>query len=194
MGKAVQRDLSENSREHGPRRTKHGGGLDANKRKLTRPFKKGKPLHIVLKSSHAKGPRSLRSAPNKLVIDRLITKSAKKLNAKMHAIQNVGNHIHLFMTFQTKPELTNFLKSVTASIARHVLKAKKGKPAGIRFWDAIPFTRIVDGLRDFHGMMNYILKNRIEVDYGADAREAIERFERAERKARKTGRHASEFL
>ena len=192
--KSAQSDLFEGKREHGPRRTKHGGGIDANKRKLARPFRKNKPLHIVLKSSYVKGLRSLRSAHNKLAVEKIVQTNAKKQNAKLHAHQNVGNHLHILASFKTKAALTKFLKTIAALISRHVTNAKKGKPAGIKFWDAIPFSRIVDGLRDFRGMLNYILKNRIQAEYGSEAREEMERFERAEAKARKTGRPAFEFL
>ena len=194
MRKAAQRDFFEDKREHRPNRTKHGGGIEKNKRKLARPFRANKPIHIVIKSSHAKGALSLRSMQNKLAVESILINHAKKTNAKLHAKQNVGNHVHILATFKTKKMLTRFLKAITALIARHVTKAKKGKPFGVKFWDEIPFTRIVEGLRDFRGMLNYILKNRIEAEYGAAARERMENFEKAEAKARKTGRVAYDFL
>ena len=180
MKKSAQRDFFESQREHGPRRSRHGGGLEKNKRKLSRPFQKTKPLHIVLKSSHATGSRSLRSASNRVAVDTMINDQSRKVSAKIHAKQNVGNHVHLLMSFKTKTALTKFLKAIASMIARHVTQARKGKPAGFRFWDEIPFSRIVDGLRDFRGMLNYILKNRIESEYGREAREALEAFEKAE--------------
>lgn len=181
MKKSSQRDFFEGIREHS-KRTRHGGGLEKEKRKLARPFRKNKPLHIVLKSSRATGKWSLRSARNKVAVDAIIETHSRKVAAKIHAKQNVGNHIHLLMSFKTKALLTNFLKAIASIISRHVTQARKGHPVGGRFWDEIPFSRIVDGLRDFQGMLNYILKNRIEADYGRDAREAMEEFEKLQRK------------
>ena len=194
MKNAIQRDLFDGKREYGPRRTKHGGGLESKKRKIARPFQSNKPIHIVMKSSLAKGKMSLLSMQNRILIEQIIKTHASKVKAKIHASQNVGSHIHLLMTFKTKTALTNFLKTITALISRHVTKAKKGKPFGKRFWDERPFTRIVKGLRDFRGMLNYILKNKIEAEFGSDARTAIEKLERAQAKARRSGRCVSECL
>ena len=190
MKKAVQRDFFEGKRENGPRRTKHGGGLETNKRKLARPFRASRPLHIVLKSSHARGALSMRSMRNRLAVDKIVVAHATKARAKLHAKQNVGNHIHLLMTFKTRVALKVFLRSVAALIARHVTGAKKGKPFGSPFWDEIPFTRIFEGLRDFRGMLNYIFKNKIEAESGTAARERMERREEAERKLRRRRRSA----
>ena len=181
MRKSSQRDFFEGKREHGPRRSRHGGGLEKNKRKLARPFQKSKPLHIVLKSSRATGKWSLRSVRNKLAVDAIIEKQSRKVVAKIHAQQNVGNHIHLLMSFKTKAALTKFLRAIASMISRHVTQARKGHPAGVRFWDELPFSRIVDGLRDFRGMLKYIFKNRIESDYGRNARDAMEEFEQIQR-------------
>jgi REP element-mobilizing transposase RayT len=194
MRKAIQSDLFDGKREYGPHRYKHGGDLNIGKRKLARPFKRNTPIHIVLKSSQAVGKCSMLSARNKVAIDRIIEKQARKQQAKVHAQQNVGNHCHLMASFKTREHFKRFLRAVCGLIARHVLGAEKGEPAGAKFWDHTPFTRIVRGLRDFRGMMNYILKNTVEAERGRNLREGIETFERAFTKARKTGREAYEFF
>jgi REP element-mobilizing transposase RayT len=194
MRKSVQGDLFEGKREHGPRRYKHGGDLHVGKRKLDRPFKRNTPMHIVFKSSHAKGKNSMRSAHNQVAIDTIIEKQARRQNAKVHAQQNVGSHLHLMASFKTKDQLKKFMRAVSGLIARHVLRTKKGKPAGVKFWDHIPFTRIVQGMNDFYGMLRYILKNTLEAECGKEWREGIERYERALRKAKKTGRDVLEIL
>ncbi|RYZ76800.1 MAG: hypothetical protein EOP06_30935, partial [Proteobacteria bacterium] len=155
MGKAIQRDLFEGRLEHGPNRFKHGGDLNRGKRKIARPFKSNTPIHIVLKSSLATGENSMLSPHNRIAIDRIIEKQARKQQAKIHAQQNVGNHCHLMASFRTRAQFKKFLKAVSGLIARHVLRTKKGRPAQARFWDQIPFTRIVRGFRDFKSMIHY---------------------------------------
>jgi REP element-mobilizing transposase RayT len=194
MGKAIQQDLFDGKREHGPRRYKHGGDINVGKRKLARPFKKNAAIHIVFKSSLAKGVNSMLSPRNRLAIDRIIEKQARKQEAKVHGQQNVGNHIHFMASFKTKKQLTRFLKAVAGLIARHVLGAQKGQPAGTKFWDHPPFSRIIQGARDFAGMVRYILKNEVEARLGKAFREGIEKFDRAQAKAQKTGRAIWEFL
>jgi REP element-mobilizing transposase RayT len=192
MGKATQSDLFEGKREHGPRRYKHGGDLNIGKRKIARPFKRNTPIHIVLKSSQAKGVNSMLSPQNRVAIDRIIEKQARKHQGKIHAQQNVGNHCHLMASFKTREQFKKFLKAVSGLIAQHVLKTRKGQPAKTKFWDHIPFTRIVQGLRDFRIMLEYILKNMIEVEVGKKFRESVESSERAFAKIRRTGRDARE--
>lgn len=131
---------------------------------------------------------------NKLAIEDIIERQARRDQAKIHGQQNVGNHLHLMVSFRTKEQFIRFLRSISGLIASHVLQARKGKPAGGKFWDQIPFTRIIQGFCDFNNMLRYILKNVVEVEIGTDFREGIERFERALAKSRKTGRHVSEFL
>jgi REP element-mobilizing transposase RayT len=194
MGKAIQQDLFDGKREHGPRRYKHGGGIYIGKRKLARPFKKNAAIHIVFKSSRAKGVNSMLSPRNRLAIDRIIEKQARNQEAKIHAQQNVGNHIHCMASFKTKKQFTRFLKAVAGLIARLVLGAQKGQPAGTKFWDHPPFSRIIQGARDFAGMVRYILKNEVEARLGKAFREGIEKFDRAQAKAQKAGREVWEFL
>jgi REP element-mobilizing transposase RayT len=194
MGKAIQQDLFDGKREHGPRRYKHGGDINIGKRKLARPFKKNTAIHIVFKSSRARGVNSMLSLRNRLAIDRIIEEQARKQEAKIHAQQNVGNHIHCMASFKKKNQLTRFLRAVAGLIARHVLGAEKGQPAGTKFWDHPPFSRIIQGTRDFAGMVRYILKNEVEARLGKAFREGIERFDRAQAKAIKAGREVWEFL
>lgn len=134
------------------------------------------------------------SPRNQIAIDRIIEKQARKNDVKIHAEQNVGNHLHVMASFKSKPQFKRFLRAVAGLIARHVLESKKGHAAKTKFWDHIPFTRIVQGFRDFTGMLRYILKNTVEAELGKEFREGVERFERALAKAKKAGREIWEFL
>ncbi len=189
-----QADLFANDTDHRPRRYTHGGDTSKGKRKLSRPLDRRKPAHLTLKSTKAKGPLNFRSPRNKLYIERVVEKWARKLGITIHAQQNVGNHIHLIVSFPRREAVQNFMRTVAGLIARHVTGAKKGRPFGERFWDALAFSRVVHGERDLWNLKRYILKNEVEAEFGGSARDGVERFDEADRKARKTGRPITDFL
>ena len=127
MAKAKQLDLLTSQRAFAPRRITHGGE-GKKQRKLMRPLDTRKPIHLVLKSKHAKGKLSLLGAKNRLTVVRIITERARQFKITLHQKQNVGNHIHILASFRTKPGLQNFLRTIAALIAREVTGARRGRP------------------------------------------------------------------
>ena len=103
-------------------------------------------------------------------IDRIIEKHAKLNNIKIHNFANVGNHLHLVASFKLRRQMQKFLKVVASLIARLMTGARKGKPFG-KFWDSVAFSRVINGLRDLKGVMNYVTANQIEAKFGKLERE-----------------------
>lgn len=194
MRRAKQKDFFEGKREHGPGRISHGGESSARRRKINRPLDRKKPIHLVLKSAHAKGPLSLLGVKNQIFVERTLKKWSQHFQITIHSWQNVGNHIHIVCSFSQPDSVRNFLRTVAALIARQVTGARRGKPFGKRFWDHLAFSRIAMGRADFKRMENYVYKNKLEVDYGYLARKTVEMYEAAEREARKAGRNVWEIL
>lgn len=180
----MQRDFFQNQREHGPNRHVHGGAIDQGKRKLKRPLDPRKPVHLVLKSSHAKGKLSLLGFKNRPRIEIIVRERARQFGIKLHDWQNVGNHLHLVASFKRRENLQDFLRTIAALIARHVTGARRGKPFGKRFWDRLAFSRVIFGRVGFGHARSYVVKNRIEAEEGIEARKIIEQYEDAQRKAR----------
>lgn len=180
--RAKQTDFFEKNREVGPRRSQHGGSLANGKRKVARPLDAKKSVHLVLKSTHAKGSMSLLSARNRLVVQAIIRNRAAQFGIVIQGFELMGNHIHLILRFKSRAMFQRFLKTITGLIARHVTGARKGKPFGKRFFDELAFTRLVQGLRDFRGLITYLFKNEIERDVHPLARVDIERREANARK------------
>ena len=194
MSKARQRDFFTKQTDYAPRRSSLGGETSKGHRKLRRPLDRKRPIHLVLKSSHAKGALSMLSRRNRLEVKRIFQQRARQFGVTIHGFENMGNHIHAALTFRRKEEFQNFLRTVSALIARHVTGARKGNPFGKRFWDHLAFTRVVTGLRSWKGLLGYLKKNQIEREGGQAARKAIEAYERATAKARRTGRDVWEIL
>src|SRR6188472_3497766 len=72
----------------------HGGVKSIGKRKTRRPLDSKKPIHIVLKSSKAKGPLSMSSPLNKSKVANIIHTYADRFTVKIYDYSNNGNHLH----------------------------------------------------------------------------------------------------
>jgi len=146
----------------------HGGDLRTGKRKIRRPLDPKRPIHLVLKSSRARGKSSLLQSHYKKRIEFLIEQSAKRYGIKIYHFANVGNHLHLLVRTPARANFQNFLRIITGKIAILVTKAKKGEKKG-KFWDALSFTRVIHWGRDFKQLTTYFIKNQIEgFGYGVD--------------------------
>ncbi len=139
----------------------HGGDTSQGKRKIARPIDLKRPLHVVLRSSMAKGQWSLLHLKNKNQINKLTQKIAKKYRIRIFRFVNVGNHIHLLIQTYSRKNFQSFLRELSGTIACLVTNAKKGKPIG-RFWDKLAFSRIVFWGIDFKKLHTYLIKNIFE--------------------------------
>lgn len=189
-----QTDFFESQRDFAPRRLAHGGSVSKGRRKLARPLASKKPVHLVLKSSCAKGQLSLLGPRHRLGVDQTIRRWARHFAVTLHFFENMGNHLHIVVSFPRRANFQKFLKTIAAQIAKLVTGARKGHPFGKRFWDTLAFTRVITGRRDFLGMQNYLRKNEIERQVGALARQTVEQYEEALRAARRRGVDVWEIL
>ena len=184
MAHRKQKDLFEKSREFGPNRTTKGDAHDVGKRKLSRPFRRHQPIHIVMKSEHAVGKYSLLSAKNQPAVETLLESTSAKFHVKVHCWQNVGNHCHLVISTSTRKYFVGFLRTFAAPVARKVSGSRRGRPQTKSFWTQTIFSRLIHGLRDLRGMFNYVAKNKIEALFGKKARAKVELAEELVRKKR----------
>jgi len=128
-----------------------------------RPINCQKALHTVIKSSLAKGTQSLKALHNEEMVWQIISQQAAKNDIKLYSYANAGNHLHMLLRAKTRESYVKFIRAITGLIARHVLKAERGRAQNKKFWDARPFTRIVHfGRHDFHKVKKYLLRNTLE--------------------------------
>jgi REP element-mobilizing transposase RayT len=148
-----------------PDKSRFGGSLLKGNPKGRRPYHSGVALHVVLRSSRAKGPLSLHRRYK--AIRRLICKQADTFGVKLYRVANSGNHIHLLLRPSAeRKEFANFMRAISGLIARLILKAERGNKKGIKFWDARPFSRIVNWGKSFGICVRYVEKNILEaVDF-----------------------------
>lgn len=139
------------------------GGTFRNKRKGrqgSRPLAVRHSMHVVLRSSQAKGDKSFLKHRKKVrgIIDRF----AKRYGVKIHTLANVGNHLHLHIQLANRFTYKAFIRAVTGTIALAMTGASKLKKNAKKFWDYRPFSRVVIGYRAFLKVRDYVLVNQLE--------------------------------
>ncbi len=117
-------------------------------------------MHLVLRSSQAKGERSLLHESK--FIQLLIARLAKRFRVRVYEQANSGNHLHLLVRAETRDGFKQFLMALSGRIAQKMTGAAKGKPLAAKFWDFIPFTRIVEWGRAFAIVRRYVIQNTLE--------------------------------
>lgn len=153
---------------------KHGGDLAKGKRKTFRPIDTKQALHVVLRSSKARGEVSLLHPKHCNAIEKHVQKIARRCGVRVYRFANVGNHLHLLIKVPSRPAWKRFAKQLSGGVAQIVTGARKGVALSRRrdssipesaqraFWDHLLFTRIVSFGRDFNGVAKYLIKNLFE--------------------------------
>jgi REP element-mobilizing transposase RayT len=121
--------------------------------KRKRHFRPTLPLHVVVRSSQAQGKKSL--FVHGKAVARILDEQSSRHSVRIYGAANAGNHLHLLIQAPSQEHLSNFLRALTGRVAQAV-RAKKG------FWDARPFSRIVNWGRDFKNVARYIAINSTE--------------------------------
>ena len=145
----------------------HGGDHTQGKRKTRRPIDPRQALHVVLRSSLARGELSLLHPKHCDPVHIFTHKLAKRWGVRIYRYANVGNHIHLLIKVPSRAVWQRFMRELAGGIAIIVTGARKGlalakNDNGRGFWDGLAFTRIVHFGRDFVNVGRYLIKNLFE--------------------------------
>lgn len=154
-----------------------GGSLLKGNAKEERPISTKHFMHLVLRSSLAKGRRSFLHDKNWRKVNRIVREQAGSAGIKIKHFENVGNHLHIVVLIPSRKALFRFLRSISGIIARFIMGAERNNPKTVKFWDARPFSRIVAwGERSLRPLKEYMHKNR-EQALGFSFRGNTPRFE-----------------
>lgn len=146
-----------------------GGSLLKNSNaKSARPVSVRRPMHLVLRSSLASGPKSFLRSKYSARIRNIIRKQAQINGVKLYGVANKGNHFHLLVLPRSKKAYANFVRAISGLIARVVTGLERGKSKSNstlskaadlgqrtaalskkKFWDQRPFSRIIEWGRNF---------------------------------------------
>ena len=117
-------------------------------------------MHLVLRSTHAKGAWSFRMHRNR--IQHILRKFAGKYGVKILDFANVGNHLHIHIKIGNRYLYRAFIRAITSAIAMAVTGASRWRKSGVKFWDRRPFTRVVKAWCDVRNLRQYFQINRYE--------------------------------
>lgn len=134
-------------------------------RSKPRPLSRRHSMHLVLRSTRARGEWSFWRIQNRRQIERILAKFSRTHSVKIISKANVGNHLHLHIRLFRISGYKRFIRAVTGSIAMAISGKSRWNLAADskqKFWDLRPFTRIVIGTRDFSNVNNYVRINQLE--------------------------------
>lgn len=143
-----------------------------------RPIDTKNSMHLVLRSSKAKGAFSMRKPQHAQAIKNILTRFSLKYGIAIKTFANVGNHLHIHVLIRNRHTYKPFIRAVTAAIAMAVTGASRWRSSSLgKFWDYRPFTRVVAGYLANNTLTKYIEVNQWE-GLGANrflARQLLER-------------------
>lgn len=136
-------------------------------------------MHIVLRSSLAKGYFSFVRPENRHFIKRTIYKQARRFSVEIIGIGNAGNHIHLRLKVSHRDHYMSFIRAITGEIAlkiknnartiatklKDISQLKNSQISMVinnRFWDHRPFSSIVSNFKYGSHLTNYLKINELE--------------------------------
>jgi hypothetical protein len=141
---------------------KFGGSMLKGNAREQRPIAVKRPIHLVMKSSRAQGEQSFLSKKRARRIEDLVHRQGRLHGVQVYRFANSGNHLHLVIKPISRRAFNTYIRAISGLIARITLGAEKGKAVGLKFWDARPFTRIVEWGRDYKNVCHYVLQNTLE--------------------------------
>ncbi len=147
----------------------YGGELQKRRagRAHGRPLSTRETMHLVLRSTKARGAWSFLNQKNDSVVRAIIRKFARKYGVRVVSLANVGNHFHLHIKLASRFTYNSFIRAVTGGIAMAITgrsrwaKAEAAAPRK-RFWDYRPFTKIVRSFTAYRNLQSYVKMNELE--------------------------------
>lgn len=135
----------------------YGGSLSQNsgKRKIARPLAFSKPMHLVIKSSKARGKLAFSPTDQKTKL--LIQKMGQRFGVRIYSAAQNWNHIHLVIRVKSRTSYRSFIRALTGAMVL-LKKAEKG------FFDLMPYTKIASWGRQFENLKNYVYKNELQAN------------------------------
>lgn len=133
-----------------------GGSLLKNSNaKTSRPLSTKHPMHVVLRSSAAKGKWSLKKPTNHKIVEETFKQLASDYGIKVHDSVVVNDQLHLLIQLGDLDNFAPFIRSLSGTIAIKVTGANKLAGLKEKFWDFRPWTRVVAQKRGYSLLKDY---------------------------------------
>lgn len=139
-----------------------GGSLIKGNPREARPIALKRPMHLVMRSTLATGGLSFLHPVRARKIEAAVLRLGRKSGVRVYRFSNSGNHLHLVILPRSRVAFRTFVRAITGIIARITLGAERGNALGKKFWDARPYTRILEWGREFKIVAAYVRQNTLE--------------------------------
>lgn len=145
-----------------------GGSLMTKaKNRTARPISSRDPMHLVLRSSKAKGIFSFGHRFNLKRVNEIVRRHCEKYGVKLIEYSNNYNHLHLLAKFPSRAVYLRFIRSLTGHLVLAVtganrLRSLKDYFGEKGFWDYRPFSRVVRSWRGYRIARDYVVLNQLE--------------------------------
>jgi REP element-mobilizing transposase RayT len=131
-------------------------------RSTPRPLAVRQSMHLVLRSTRAKGEWSMRRGRNPKIIQNLISRFSKRYLVQVLSSANVGNHLHLHIQLTLRQNYYPWIRALTATIAMAVTGASRWRPLKGKFWDNRPYSKVVSHFKQRLRLQDYVATNQLE--------------------------------
>lgn len=139
-----------------------GAHLKKSNPHFRRPLAVKRPIHLVMRSTMATKDLSFLHPLRAKRIELVVRKQAQRFGVRVYQHANAGNHLHLLIKTHCREAFRSFIRAISGIIARVTTGIEKGALLGKRFWDARPFTRIVEWGWEYKNVCAYVLQNTLE--------------------------------
>lgn len=144
----------------------YGGILRSKaKNRGARPLSSKHSLHVVMRSSQAKGLWSFQNSKNIKKIASYVKIYSSRKGVQILSFANVGNHLHLHIKITNRTLYKAWIRGLSSALAMMVA-GKKGlqqlKEQKKTFWDYRPFTRVIQSFKAFLNLQDYVQINQFE--------------------------------
>lgn len=121
-------------------------------RKSTRPLSRKHVVHVVMKSSQARGSNSLLGPRRARMVRQVLRLQSQKTGIQILETINLGSYLHLTLRVPHRKAYTDFIRAISGLIARKILGKERGKAGSHSsaqnknrqsFWESRPLTQIL---------------------------------------------------
>lgn len=127
-----------------------------------RPLSTKRSVHVVLRSSQAKGSLAFQHPKNRKRIEKLCSEYAQRFGIKLRHYGNGSDHLHLIIKIKRKAAYASFIRALTGAIALKLTGANRTRGNQTRFWDFRPFTSLVSCEPTYRLAKDYVTLNFLE--------------------------------
>ena len=143
-------------------------------------------MHLILKSSRARGAWSFSTRANREKTKTVLDKFSAKHGVRVLDLADAGSHIHLKIQVTNRFLYKPFIQAITAALMMAITGTSRWhKPLGAKkFWDHRPYTRVLAlGRQPSLILRDYFVINRLQgMGRTRDQAEFEVRLQRANRK------------